>query len=77
MKIVETDKLGDLAAALAAKGYRVVAPVRDGDVVRLKQWKRGDEIALDAFTVNSVKDVLIPASEVIGRYALDGDDFTP
>jgi len=77
VKIVETDKLNEMAAALAAKGYRVVAPVRDGDVVRLKEWKQGDEIALDAFTVNSVKDVLIPASEVIGRYALDGDDFTP
>ena len=77
MKVFDANKLNDLAAALAAKGYRVIAPVQDGDVVRLAEWAPGAKIQPGVIPVNSVKDFLLPRSEVIGRYSLDGNDFTP
>jgi len=75
MKLLDSRKLGDFAAALVSAGYRVIAPVAEGGVVRLAQWKKGMPIRTDAIPVNSVKDALLPASEVIGRYAFQGNDF--
>jgi len=77
MNLIDADKLTDLAATLAAAGYRVVAPVRDEDAVRLKVWSPGAVIETATIPVNSAKEFLFPPSEVIGRYALDGRDFTP
>jgi len=77
MKVLDANKLTDLAAALARAGYRVVAPVDDSGVVRLKEWAEGAAIRPDAVPVNSAKDFLFPPSEIIGRWDLDGDDFTP
>jgi ferredoxin len=77
MKLIDTNKLTDLAGALAAAGYRVVAPQRQGDEVRLAEWKSGAAIETRAIPINSAKDFLFPRSEVIGRYKLDGNDFTP
>jgi formate hydrogenlyase subunit 6/NADH:ubiquinone oxidoreductase subunit I len=78
MKVLAADKLGELAAALTAAGYRVIAPVEDTDAraVRLSAWSPSAVIRTDAVPVNSVKDVLLPPSEVIGRYDLQGADFT-
>ena len=76
MNLIDADKLTDLAATLAAAGYRVVAPVRDEDAVRLKVWSPGAVIETATIPVNSAKEFLFPPSEVIGRYALDGGDFT-
>jgi len=76
MNLIDADKLADLAQALVAAGYRVVAPVRDEDAVRLKVWSPGAEIDLATIPVNSAKEFLFPPTEVIGRYALDGRDFT-
>jgi len=76
MKIVNRDQLPDLAAALAAQGYRVVAPVRDGEVLRLREWAPGRTIETAGVPVNSAKDFLLPRCEVIGRYSLDGNAFT-
>jgi ferredoxin len=75
MKLLESDKLTDLAAGLAQAGFRVIAPIADGPVVRLAEWK-GGAIELGRVPVNSIKDFLMPRSEVIGRYTIDGDDFT-
>ena len=77
MNLIDADKLADLAATLAAAGYRVVAPVRDEDAVRLKVWSPGAAIDTATIPVNSAKEFLFPPSEVIGRYAFDGRDFTP
>jgi ferredoxin len=77
MKVFDATKLSDVAAALQAAGYRVVAPIEDGDVVRLKEWTPGASIRPDVIPVNSAKDVLLPPSEVIGRTTFDGNDFTP
>jgi formate hydrogenlyase subunit 6/NADH:ubiquinone oxidoreductase subunit I len=77
MRVLDASKLNDLAAALTAKGYRVVAPVLDGDLVRLKDWSPGAAVRTDVIPVNSIKDVLLPRSEVIAQYALDADGFTP
>lgn len=77
MRLLDPKKLADLAAALAAQGYRVVAPVEDGDVVRLREWRPGEAIVTDVIPVNAAKDFLLPRSEVIARYTLDGDDFAP
>ena len=59
----------------AAKGYRVIAPIRSGRIVRLAEWRPGAAIEADAHPVNSVKDFLLPRSEVIDRYRLNGGDF--
>jgi len=77
MKRLDAQKLGDLAAALQAAGYRVVAPVRDEGVVRLREWQSGDRIVTDAFAANSVKDFFFPRSETLARWRLDGNDFEP
>jgi hypothetical protein len=76
-RVLDADKLEALAAALAAAGYRVVAPVRQGELTRLVEWKPGRPIDLTNFAVNSAKEFLLPPTEVIARYALDGNDFTP
>ncbi|MBM4017105.1 MAG: hypothetical protein FJ288_02055 [Planctomycetes bacterium] len=77
MKILDADKLPDLAAVLAAAGYRVVAPVRDGAQVRMAEWKPGLAIDAGPIPANSVKEFLFPRCEVIARYSLDGDSFAP
>ncbi|HUU09436.1 MAG TPA: 4Fe-4S dicluster domain-containing protein [Phycisphaerae bacterium] len=77
MKLLDTAKLADLAAALAKGGYRVVAPIEEGDVVRLADWTPGATVRTDVIPVNSAKDFLFPRSELIDRYRLEGDDFTP
>ena len=75
MKILDINKLADLAAALAGAGYRVVAPLEQGEQVRLDEWTAGATIRTDVIPVNSAKDVLFPPSEIIGRYRLQGNDF--
>jgi sulfhydrogenase subunit beta (sulfur reductase) len=86
MKLLDTNKLTDLAAALAAGGYRVVAPVevavstssgRPEREIRLAEWTPGTAIRLDGVPANSAKEFLFPRSEVIGRYKLDGNEFQP
>jgi len=77
MKLLDATKINDLAAALARAGYRVVAPIEDSGVVRLTEWTECAAIRTDVIGVNSVKDFLFPRSEVIGRWDLDGDDFSP
>jgi ferredoxin len=77
MKVLDANKLSDLAAALAAAGYRVVAPVRDGREIRMQEWKPGAAIDTSAVPVNSIKEFLFPRCEVIARYRLEGDDFSP
>ena len=78
MKTIAIDRLPDLAQALSKAGYRVVAPVDEGGVVRLREWTKGLALALDAVPVNSVKDVLFPRSEVVARFALEeSGGFTP
>jgi len=77
MKVIDANKLSDLAAALAAKGYRVVAPVRDADAVRLKEWRPGQAIDTSAISINSAKEFFFPRTETIGRYALEGSEFKP
>ena len=78
MKILELAGLSDLAQALSAAGYRVVAPVKEGGVVRLRQWSRGAEIERGAVPVNSAKDFLFPRSEAVARFALaEGGAFSP
>jgi ferredoxin len=77
MKLIDANELSDLAAALAAAGYRVVAPVRDGQEIRVQEWKPGAAIDTGAVPVNSIKEFLFPRSEVIARYRLEGDDFSP
>lgn len=77
MKAIDADKLSDLAAALTAQGVRVFAPLRDGDRIRLAPWRDGAEIDLSAPPINSAKDVLFPRSEIVGRFAVEGDSFEP
>ena len=76
MKVLETNKIGELAAALSAAGWRVLLPIEDGDVVRLAPWSPGAAVRIDVLPVNSLKDALLPPSEVIGRFGLEGNDFT-
>lgn len=75
MKVLDAQRLNDLASALAGAGYRVIAPVEEGDVVRVAGWSAGARIRTDVYPVNSAKDFLLPRSEVVGAYALDGGDF--
>ena len=75
MKAVDAAKLSELAAALAEAGYRVIAPVPDGEVLRLAQWDPAAEIRTDGFAVNSIKDFLLPRSEIIGAAEIDGAEF--
>jgi len=77
MKLIDASRLDDLAKALAGAGYRVVVPAEDGELVRYAEWTSQATIRTDAFPVNSVKDFLLPRSEVIDRYELQGDDFVP
>jgi len=86
MKLMDTNKLDALAKALAEKGYRVIAPIevavttssgRPEREVRLAEWTPGAAIRLDAIPANSAKEFLFPRTEVIGRYKLDGNDFSP
>ena len=76
MKLLRADKLVDVAGAFAAKGYRVIAPIRSGRIVRLSEWRPGAAIEAGAISVNSVKDFLFPRSEIIDRYQLNGGDFS-
>ena len=76
MKVLEANKIGELAAALSAAGWRVLLPIEDGKVVRLAPWSPGAAVRTDVVPVNSIKDALFPPSEVIGRFGLDGGDFT-
>ena len=76
MNVVEASKLDDLAAALVAAGYRVVAPVLEDGVLRLAEWAPPAEIQTQGVAVNSIKDFLLPRSEVISRSKLEGDEFT-
>ncbi|MEW6750654.1 MAG: 4Fe-4S dicluster domain-containing protein [Candidatus Latescibacterota bacterium] len=76
MIVVAAEKLGDVAAAWAAAGYRVIAPVRRGALLRLDTWAPAQQILLDEVPVNSVKDAVFPPTEVIGRAGLEGDDFS-
>ena len=76
MKVIETTKLAELARALTEAGYRVIAPVDDGGVLRLAPWVSSQAIVTDGVPVNSVKDILMPPSEVIGRAEIGGNDFT-
>ena len=75
MKLLSADKLAELAAALAAQGYRVIAPIRQGRIVRLAEWHSGAAIETAGISANSVKDFLFPRSEIIDRYSLNGGDF--
>jgi ferredoxin len=75
MIVLAADKLQDLAAAVASAGYRVVAPVARGTTVRFEVWSPGDGIVTSGMAVNSIKDVVFPPAEVIGRARLDGDAF--
>jgi ferredoxin len=77
MKTMEISRLTDLAEALSGAGYRVVAPIDEGGIVRLREWAKGLPIALDPVPVNSVKDALFPRSEVVARFALEGGGFSP
>ncbi|MFO8014674.1 MAG: 4Fe-4S dicluster domain-containing protein [Phycisphaerae bacterium] len=77
MKLLDASRLDALARTVADAGYRVVVPVEDGDRVRYAEWSPEATIRTDAFPVNSAKDVLVPRSEIIDRYKLDGDDFVP
>jgi formate hydrogenlyase subunit 6/NADH:ubiquinone oxidoreductase subunit I len=76
MKTIEIGRLSDLARALSAAGYRVVAPIDDGGVVRLRPWDKDLAIALDPVPVNSVKDFLFPRSEAVARFALEEGGFS-
>lgn len=76
-RLFATGSLEAVASAFVAAGYRVVAPVRQGDLTRLAPWQAGQTIDLDHFTVNSAKEFLLPATETIQRYDIDGNDFTP
>ena len=76
MKTIDTAKLPDLAAALAEAGCRVIAPAADGEVLRLAEWAPGDEIRTDGIPVNSIKDFLLPRSEIVVAAEIDGDEFT-
>ncbi len=76
MKLLDADKLADLASALAAGGARVVVPMEIDGLVRLAEWTDGARIRTDAVPINSAKDFLLPPSEVIARFQLDGADFT-
>ena len=75
MKLFRADRLTELAAALATRGYRVIAPIRQGRIVRLAQWRPGAAIETAGISANSVKDFLFPRSEIIDRYSLNGGDF--
>jgi len=78
MKLLDADKLADLAATLVAAGYRVVAPLRDAQgAVRLQVWSPGAAIDAAAIPANSAKEFLFPSTETIGRWSLDGGDFAP
>jgi ferredoxin len=77
MKTIDIGRLAELARTLSAAGYRVVAPLDDNGVIRLKEWTPGAALALPAVPVNSVKDFLFPRSEVVARFALGEKDFTP
>jgi formate hydrogenlyase subunit 6/NADH:ubiquinone oxidoreductase subunit I len=75
MKLLRADRLAELAATLAAGGYRVIAPIRQGRIVRLAEWRPGAAIETAGISANSVKDFLFPRSEIIDRYSLNGGDF--
>ena len=75
MKLLRADRLAELAATLAAAGYRVIAPIRQGRIVRLAEWRPGAAIETAGISANSVKDFLFPRSEIIDRYSLNGGDF--
>ncbi len=83
MKILNADKLPDLAAELVKAGFRVIAPQRVTEAragrpshVRFGEWGPGAAIDLSEPPVNSAKEFLFAPSEVIGRYTLAGDEFT-
>jgi ferredoxin len=75
VKVIASADLGRLAAALQGAGYRVVAPVQDGDEVRYREWTSAALLRTDVVPVNSVKDVLLPPSETIAAYDIEGDAF--
>ncbi len=74
---IDSDKLADFSARLVEAGWRVVAPLREGEVVRLADWRPGATIDLRTHPVNAVKDAVMPPSETVARYRLEGPDFTP
>jgi formate hydrogenlyase subunit 6/NADH:ubiquinone oxidoreductase subunit I len=76
MKTIDIGRLADLAEALGGAGYRVVAPVGEGGVVRLREWTKGVALALDAVPVNSAKDFLFPRSEVVARFKKEDGGFS-
>lgn len=75
MKILDTNKLAELADGLVKAGWRVVVPVEHNGAVTLDDWRAGATLCLDRFAVNSLKDVLLPRGEVIARFRADGNDF--
>ena len=75
MRLLENGREAGLAAAFAEKGYRVIAPVAAGEILRLAEWSSEKRLDLEGMPVNSLKDVFLPRSEVVGRAALAGDDF--
>lgn len=75
MRLLDRSRISDFAAALAAAGYRVVAPVRDAGAAKMMEWAGGREIVPFEMPRNSVKDFLFPRTEVIGRWAQEGNSF--
>jgi len=75
MKAIDATKLSDLAAKLTDAGYRVIVPVADGGPLRLTEWGAGADICTEGVPVNSIKDFLLPRSEIIAAAEIDGDGF--
>jgi ferredoxin len=76
--VLTTEGIREAAHRAADRGYLVYAPVAEGESVFLRRLREGDRIVLDhVLTVNTLKDILLPACERLASYDLDRREVVP
>lgn len=74
--IYTLQSLDALIKALTSKGYTVIGPKRDGDLVLFRELQSVAELYLGHVSANdSIKDVFFPRSEKVLSFNFDGRDI--
>jgi ferredoxin len=71
---IDVDDLPKVAEELAARGTRLVMPVREGADVFYRQGVTPSEMVFSGLPKNSIKEFLFPKSERILRYRYVGNE---
>ncbi|MBP9026557.1 MAG: hypothetical protein KBH81_10500, partial [Phycisphaerae bacterium] len=74
-RILQKKSLGELFAKLTAAGQRLLAPVKEGELLNFAEVKTPEHVALDYIqTRSSAKLAAFPPYEPLLRYKFNGKD---